>query len=192
MVSVDSTSVRRRGLVAIAAAVVFTALALTNAVPARAAAWPAASKTGASARDDMTASRQGKNGVGLRTHGFIRDANGVLTTIDVPGATLTQIAGINDRGVMVGFYADAGGRLHGFFRDPSGAFTTLDAPGASLTLALGINNQGDIVGAQSDGSRIRGFVLSNGTFTAIAAPATVIESFPFDIDDRGRIVGFYF
>jgi hypothetical protein len=35
------------------------------------------------------------------------------TTIDFPGATATQLRGINPQGDLVGFYSDAGG-LHGF------------------------------------------------------------------------------
>jgi hypothetical protein len=32
-------------------------------------------------------------------------------------------------------------------------------------------------------------MLDNGTFTTLTAPGAVLESFPLDIDDRGRIVG---
>jgi probable HAF family extracellular repeat protein len=125
------------------------------------------------------------------SHGFVRDPSGTFTTVDVPGATFTLISGNNDRGEMVGFYMDAAGTFHGFLRDPAGAFTTIDAPASALTLPTGINNRGEIVGAQADDVRIRGFVLRDGAFTTLTHPATVIESFPFDIDDQGRIVGFY-
>jgi hypothetical protein len=37
-----------------------------------------------------------------------------------------------------------------------------------------------------------GFMLKSGTFIALAAPGAFLEAFPFDIDDRGRIVGFSF
>ena len=37
-----------------------------------------------------------------------------FTTIDVPGATATIAFGINNRGQIVGLYADVSGALHGF------------------------------------------------------------------------------
>jgi hypothetical protein len=40
--------------------------------------------------------------------------------------------------------------------------------------------------------RRHGFLPSNGTFTTTTAPGAFLETFPFGIDDRGRIVGFYF
>jgi hypothetical protein len=61
----------------------------------------------------------------------------------------------------------------------------------SGSLPLGINNHGEVVGGYDDNTTRRGFVLSNGTFTSFAAPGTLGESYPRDIDDRGRMVGFY-
>ena len=56
-------------------------------------------------------------------HGFVRDANGTTTTINVPGAgtgTLQGTAGvsINDSGPITGVYADGSGALHGFLLTP--------------------------------------------------------------------------
>ena len=67
-------------------------------------------------------------------HGFVRDKNGVFTTIDVQGALLTVVWDINNRGQMVGPYVDAkgptsGGFTHGFLLE-DGVFTTIDVPGA--------------------------------------------------------------
>ena len=80
-------------------------------------------------------------------HGFLLD-KGVFTTIDPPataipgivrgfasGARLGSAAfGINNRGQIVGFYADTGGRIHGYLLD-KGVYTTIDAPGAINTAA---------------------------------------------------------
>jgi hypothetical protein len=46
-------------------------------------------------------------------HGFVL-IKGTLTTIDVPGATITNILGINAHGSMAGAYVDANGRNNGF------------------------------------------------------------------------------
>ena len=56
-------------------------------------------------------------------HGFLRDRSGTFTTIDIPGATVTAIRGLNDRGQMIGTYDDAAGVGHGFLWD-GGTVTT--------------------------------------------------------------------
>ena len=53
-------------------------------------------------------------GASRDAHGFLL-SGGLLTTIDVPGAILTEAFGINERGDIVGVYEDAAG-LHGFLR----------------------------------------------------------------------------
>jgi probable HAF family extracellular repeat protein len=94
-----------------------------------------------------------------RTHGF-RLRDGVFTTIDHPGgrdtlcpgppgcrADLPGFAasaplGINNRGQVVGQYADAQG-LHAYLLD-HGAYTTIDPPGGT-TVAADIIDRGEIV-----------------------------------------------
>jgi hypothetical protein len=85
-------------------------------------------------------------------HGFV-DNHGVFTTVDapVPGATITELLGVNDHGIAVGFYTDASGNNHGFvFNTKTGKFTTLDDPNGSSTTLNGINDKGDIVGFYTD------------------------------------------
>src|SRR5262245_34782901 len=65
-------------------------------------------------------------------------------TIDVPGATLTEAAAVNDAGEVVGRYV-AGGVTHGFLLS-RGALTTIDVPGATATAATGLNDAGRVVG----------------------------------------------
>jgi len=68
----------------------------------------------------------------------------VLSSIDVPGAVLTEGEGINDRGDIVGVCKSSDGVSHGFLlRD--GNFTSINFPGAAYTDARGINAQGEIV-----------------------------------------------
>ena len=69
----------------------------------------------------------------------------VFTTIDVPGAVLTNAQGVNAQGDVVGTYTDAAGQQHGFLRS-GGQYRTIDFPNARLTFARGINDAGDIVG----------------------------------------------
>src|SRR6266511_4301570 len=108
------------------------------------------------------------------THGFLlrrreRDDDGdndTFTTIDVPGASVTEAFGINPEGNVVGLYRNATG-IHGFIlrrreRDDDGdndAFTTIDVPGASFTEAFGINPEGNVVGLYRNATGTHGFLL---------------------------------
>ena len=95
---------------------------------------------------------------GTENRGFLLDKEGTLTTIYVPGASVTRARGISPQGDIVGFYGDAGGATHGFLRDKKGTFTTIDVPGASFTEAIGVNPRGDIVGRYSAGGTFHGFL----------------------------------
>jgi hypothetical protein len=85
------------------------------------------------------------SGPDFHSHGFLYDASGKFTGIDVPfaGATDTFLSGINNSGTMVGYYVDAAG-THGFV-DIAGRFLSVDAPGTPPgigTFALSINDNG--------------------------------------------------
>ncbi len=82
---------------------------------------------------------------------------GTFTTIEFPGASLTQAWGINPQGDIVGQYV-AGGITHGFLLDTQGNFFSIDIPGASSTAALAITPQGDIVGQYTAGGITHGFL----------------------------------
>ncbi len=56
-------------------------------------------------------------------HGFVRAANGKITTFSVPGAGTAALQGsvgisINASGDIVGAYLDANNVFHGFLRNP--------------------------------------------------------------------------
>jgi hypothetical protein len=94
-----------------------------------------------------------------------------FTTIEYPGATLTQAWGINARGDIVGHYVLNG--THGFvLRD--GVFTTIDYPLSVLTEVRGIGPDGDIVGTYrlpGQTGQIHGFVRSNdGEYRRVDSP----------------------
>ena len=113
---------------------------------------------------------------------------GVFESIHVPGSSGTRAFGINPRGDIVGSYTDAMG-THGYvLRD--GEFTSIDYPGAAITEAWGINPRGDIVGNYSlpRESRIRGFLLSHGSYTDISIGNHLI-TLPTKIGASGEIVG---
>jgi hypothetical protein len=122
--------------------------------------------------------------------GFLRDAGGNFTLFDVPGAISagTQPGGINDAGLIVGFFEDGAG-VHGFLRDLVGNFTTIDVPGASLTRASEIDNAGRIVGDFDDAAGAHGFLRDlMGNFTTIDVPGEGVTGVG-GINDLGQIAG---
>ena len=85
-----------------------------------------------------------------------------------PGATFvfSQILGINDQGIAVGYYGDSTTSQHGFFYNiNTGVYTFLDDPsegfnnGVEVTQITGINNSGEITGFYTDANGLaHGFV----------------------------------
>jgi hypothetical protein len=85
-------------------------------------------------------------------------ADPVITPVE-PGATFvfSQILGINDNGLAVGYYGDSTTSQHGFFYNTkTGKYTFLDDPsegffnGVEVTQITGINNSGQISGFYTD------------------------------------------
>jgi uncharacterized membrane protein len=120
-------------------------------------------------------------------HGFLLH-QGTFTTIDFPGAFLTEAQGINPSGDIVGLYSSSD--THGFLLH-QGAFTTIDLPGAFLTEAHGINSNGDIVGLYNTSSGLQGFLLHQGTLTTIDVGIGNTNTAAFGINLQGNIVGVY-
>jgi hypothetical protein len=80
-----------------------------------------------------------------------------------PGATFvfSQILGINDHGIAVGYYGDSTTSQHGFLLDlATDTYTFVDDPseafdnGVEVTQITGIDNAGEIVGFYSDGGGV--------------------------------------
>jgi probable HAF family extracellular repeat protein len=118
------------------------------------------------------------------------------TTLDDPlginGTNGTYAFGINDRGVVAGYYYDSSGDAHGF-RYSGGSYITLDyPPGTSnQTFPEGINAKGQIVGWYNDGSSDHGFLYSGGSYTTLNDPLATVNTFATGINDKGQIVGYY-
>jgi uncharacterized membrane protein len=95
------------------------------------------------------------------SHGFVREPDGEVTSLDVPGAEGTVAIDIDDQGRVVGAYSDEETQsIHGFLRGTDGTVTTIDHPQALYpTVAQGINESGLIVGRYIDSRNIvHGFV----------------------------------
>ena len=118
-----------------------------------------------------------------------------MISIDYPNAIATNIVGgINDRGEIVGAYADSSRKVHGFLLS-NGVYTSIDVQGAAITMARGINSGGDIVGTYQEtpskpGGDFHGFLLHDGELTIINYPNhpnTIIQR----ISATGVLVGCY-
>jgi hypothetical protein len=150
-----------------------------------------------------TVNAQGINNNGLvvgfylgtdgQVHGFMANQSsvvgGMLTGTPIadptippvagePGATFvfSQVLGINDEGIAVGYYGDSTTSQHGFLYDThTGKYTFLDDPnaafsnGVEITQITGINNFGEITGFYSDANGVfHGFVA------AVPEPSSVV------------------
>ncbi len=117
---------------------------------------------------------------GSTTWGFLLSADRTsYTTVQVPGATFTQVVAINISGMVFGTCRFGGsfGLKHGFVRQADGSYLLIDAPGAVQETSLsGANNRGQVV--------VNGMVLNaDGSSGALDAGLTVTGAV---IDDTGR------
>ena len=88
----------------------------------------------------------------------------------------SQVLGINDHGIAVGYYGDSTTSQHGFlYNTNTQQYTFLDAPnaafdnGVEITQITGINNSGEITGFYSDANGVfHGFVA-----TTVPEPSSV-------------------
>lgn len=110
------------------------------------------------------------------THGFVRNEDGKMKTIDVPGGTGTFIEYINNFGVTSGFYTDASFQGHGFLRTPGGILTFFDPPpdsaGTVGTYGAVVTDLGAVAGYYIDGNFVSHAYLRTpeGKFTVYDAP----------------------
>jgi hypothetical protein len=95
------------------------------------------------------------------THGFL-DTGGTFTSVDAPGATTTQLFGLNNNGLAVGIDV-VNGAMNGILYDTgTGTFTTLDDPnGVGTTTFNGVNDLGQVVGFYVDGNGNTDGLLAN-------------------------------
>ncbi|MDR3703217.1 MAG: PEP-CTERM sorting domain-containing protein [Candidatus Sulfopaludibacter sp.] len=137
------------------------------------------------------------------TPGFVY-ANGHYTVLNpVVNAAMTNAQGIDNNGLVTGFYSTDGAHQHGFFYNTNTGQYTLPAdpvqPNLFLTQFLGINDKGLAVGYwQDNGGSQHGFLynLNTQTYTFLDDPnagtnngleITQITG----INDSNEIVGFY-
>jgi uncharacterized membrane protein len=139
------------------------------------------------------------DGTFSESHGYLWK-NGRFRTIDIPGAAVTELYEINNRGDMVGVYAERGTlEQHGFLLDRHGRISEIKVDGGQFTFPFGINDRRQVVGFTSDagpdgvGINIHGFGFLKGVDGPLSrinfpgAPQTAA----LGINDLGQVVGAY-
>jgi hypothetical protein len=125
-----------------------------------------------------------------------------LQNENVPGSTQTQVTGLNDRGVTVGFWSDMNNASQtndnfGFY-DIDGSFRSVKYPASSasnpsVNQLLGVNDEDVAVGFYNDASgNSHGYTynIRTGKFASVTIPgATSVTASA--INNSGDIAGFF-
>jgi len=111
---------------------------------------------------------------------------------DAPAA-VSELLGVNDRGVAAGFYTDARGLDHGYTYDiATKRFATVTVPGASSVVAAAINDAGSVAGFFTGrAGRTEGFVLAPGGQLSVLRFPRATATRATGINDSGEVVGDY-
>jgi len=136
------------------------------------------------------------NDAGGNTHGWLFSAtSGEFQQFDVPGAWLTGLSAINQRGQFGGVYRDDPAhpaRRHGFVVR-NGVLTTIDYPGSTRTTIVHMNDRGQAVGIgriPSEGATTPyGFIWQDGVFNEVSFPGAFGTGLD-GINGQGDVCGF--
>ncbi len=143
----------------------------------------------------------------VRSHGTVRPALGTasryvfLTLGDPADPTFNQLLGINDQGVIAGYYGSGSpATVHpnrGYTLAPysRAGFSNENYPGAQQTQVTALNDYGRTVGFYVDraGNNI-GFVAKGGVYTSVIAPGAAgspATTQLLSINNEGMAAGFY-
>jgi probable HAF family extracellular repeat protein len=91
-----------------------------------------------------------------------------FVTISPPNSPYAVADGINDAGVVTGYYQDPNSNYHGFVWS-EGKFHTVDYPGAAYTLLYGVSNTGVAIGYYNDGTadHVVTYSVDGGTWESL-------------------------
>jgi len=129
-------------------------------------------------------------------HGFIRNAAGAITTVDVPatGSFDTVIDAIDSAGDTAGYYFDSQNTEHSFLRSANGTVTTFDPPNSGSG-AQSINDSGTVAGGFLDANGAHGYLRAPGgtftTFDPTGSGAQIEIVIPYQINASGAVTGTY-
>lgn len=127
--------------------------------------------------------------------GFLRNADGDITTFVVSGSSLTSPVAINAAGEIAG-NSVTGSDFYGFVRYANGSIATFNPGGTypGYTDVAGINKEGIVVGGYAPTNGVppeHGFIRNlNGTITTFDVPGSD-RTQPVAINNAGEITGVY-
>jgi hypothetical protein len=108
--------------------------------------------------------------------------------------TTDQALGVNNSGIVAGFYVDSATNTHGFtYSLSTAAYTPVDIKGAASTAATGINDNGEVCGFYITQKKAEyGFVrnVNGGVVTHFKVPGSTGTQL-LGINNSGVAVGFY-
>lgn len=113
-----------------------------------------------------------------------------FTTIDVPGAAVTSVQGINSAGDMAGGYGATNScPTHGFVIR-GGSLSSFDYPGSDCTVGTDINDSGLVVGYAEflEGLVVHGFLYDGQAFTTLDIPHQP-QTYPAGVNNATQVVG---
>jgi len=122
--------------------------------------------------------------IGINFHGFMRDTDGSITTLDPPGATNSYAIAFNRAGQIVGSYVDSSSVYHGYLWSQAEGFTTFDV-GTGDTSPADMSAAGDIAGDNFPQAFLR---KADGTVTLFSLG---ISTFALGINSADQIIGQY-
>ncbi|MBL9170966.1 MAG: choice-of-anchor M domain-containing protein [Verrucomicrobiales bacterium] len=123
-------------------------------------------------------------------HGFIRETNGAITTIDGPDQTFTYAWRINDAGQVNGYWFEDPFFIRSFRRATNGTLTTNLFVGSPVgTVTRGMNEAGDMTGWKWNESFTLQGVIFAGDMTNVFTVAGWEHTLPGDINNLGEIAG---
>jgi hypothetical protein len=131
-----------------------------------------------------------------RVAGWYLD-NGRFQSVAFPAAGASpppsELLGVNDHDVAVGFYTDADGLDHGYTYDiATRRFGAIAVPGASSVVAAAINNAGSVAGFFTGPAGLtEGFVLAPGGRLSVLQFPHATATRATGINDADEVVGDY-
>jgi hypothetical protein len=130
------------------------------------------------------------------TRGFLRDADGTITTFDVLGGLWTEPESINIAGDVTGFYENVSGFPLGFVRYADGRVVTFEPTSSrTQTQPVSINAYDEIAGDYPfpNPASTDGFTASRGgVFTTIGfALGGLYQTVVTGINDSGTVTGYF-
>jgi hypothetical protein len=104
---------------------------------------------------------------------------------------VTEILGINDSELAVGFYTNNSGTKIPFELDvPTQSYTDLSPPGAMDAEATGINGKGNISGWETTSKGTVAFYLQAGTYYPTSHPGTK-DTYALSLNWQDQLCGYY-